>query len=124
MVMVMNGFNTNFDGGNELYSVNTVRFAYMYEPIKVRRDQLVRIYLINLLEYDLINSFHLHGNFFDYFPTGTRLEPSELTDTVMPVPGPARDPRDAVPASRAGTCSTPTRPSSPSSAGWASSRSS
>ena len=35
------------------------------------------------LEYDPINSFHLHGNFFDYYPTGTRLEPTEFTDTVI-----------------------------------------
>jgi len=44
---------------------------------------LVRIYLVNILEYDPINSFHLHGNFFDYYPTGTRLEPTEFTDTVI-----------------------------------------
>ena len=43
----------------------------------------MRIYLVNVLEYDLINSFHLHGNLFDYFPTGTSKTPSELTDTVM-----------------------------------------
>ena len=43
----------------------------------------MRVYLVNVLEYDLINSFHLHGNLFDYFPTGTRRTPSELTDTVM-----------------------------------------
>ena len=41
------------------------------------------IYLVNVLEYDLINSFHLHGNLFHYIPTGTSLKPSELTDTVM-----------------------------------------
>ena len=35
------------------------------------RDELVRVYLVNVLEYDLINSFHLHGNLFHYFPTGT-----------------------------------------------------
>ena len=43
----------------------------------------MRIYLVNVLEYDLINSFHLHGNLFDYYPTGTGKTPSELTDTVM-----------------------------------------
>ena len=51
------------------------------DPIRVKRDELVRIYLANLVEYDPINSFHIHGNFFDYFPTGTSLEPSEFTDT-------------------------------------------
>jgi FtsP/CotA-like multicopper oxidase with cupredoxin domain len=83
LVMVMNGFDTNFDRANELYAVNTIGFAYMDKPIQVERDALIRIYLVNVLEYDLINSFHLHGNLFHYFPTGTSLEPSELTDTVM-----------------------------------------
>lgn len=83
MVMVMNGFDTNFDRQNELYAANTIPFAYMGKPIQVRRDELVRVYLVNVLEYDLINSFHLHGNLFHYFPTGTSPEPSEYTDTVM-----------------------------------------
>jgi manganese oxidase len=83
LVMVMNGFDTNFDRANEIYAVNTIGFAYMDRPIVVRRDELVRVYLVNALEYDLVNSFHLHGNMFDYFPTGTGREPSELTDTVM-----------------------------------------
>jgi FtsP/CotA-like multicopper oxidase with cupredoxin domain len=53
------------------------------EPVAVERRSPVRIYLANLLEFDPINSFHSHANFFNYFPTGTRLEPSELTDTVV-----------------------------------------
>ena len=83
MVMVMNGFDTNFDRANEVYAANTIGFAYMDRPIAARRGELVRVYLVNVLEYDLVNSFHLHGNLFDYFPTGTSTRPSELTDTVM-----------------------------------------
>jgi FtsP/CotA-like multicopper oxidase with cupredoxin domain len=83
LVMVMNGFDTNFDRSNEVYAVNTVAFAYQHEPVRVKRDQLVRIYLVNALEFDLLNSFHVHANFFHYFPTGTSLEPTELTDTVI-----------------------------------------
>jgi manganese oxidase len=83
LVMVMNGFDTNFDRANEVYAANTIGFAYMDQPIQVKRDELVRIYLANVLEYDLINSFHLHGNLFNYIPTGTSLKPSEFTDTVM-----------------------------------------
>ena len=83
MVMVMNAFDTNFDFGNEIYAVNTVGFHYQRHPIRVERDALVRIYLANLVEYDPINSFHIHGNFFDYFPTGTSLASSEFTDIVM-----------------------------------------
>jgi FtsP/CotA-like multicopper oxidase with cupredoxin domain len=83
MVMVMNGFDTNFDRGNEIYAANTIGFAYSERPIQIKRNELVRLYLVNVLEYDLINSFHLHGNFFHYFPTGTSKQPSEFTDTVM-----------------------------------------
>src|SRR5688572_29561577 len=72
LVMVMNGFNTNFDAeGNQVYAVNTVGFHYVNEPIAVERDAPVRIYLVNTLEFDPINSFHIHGNFFNVFPTGT-----------------------------------------------------
>jgi len=87
LMMVMNGFDTNFDLSNEVYAVNTVGFAYMNDPIRVRRDELVRIYLVNVLEFDPVNSFHVHANFFHYFPTGTSLEPVELTDTVMQCQG-------------------------------------
>jgi FtsP/CotA-like multicopper oxidase with cupredoxin domain len=87
LVMVMNGFDTNFDRANEVYAVNSVGFAYMERPLRVRRGELVRVYLVNVLEYDLLNSFHLHGNFFHYFPTGTSLQPAELTDIVMQCQG-------------------------------------
>ena len=87
MVMVMNGFDTNFDRSNEIYAANTIGFAYMDRPIAAKRGELVRIYLVNVLEFDQINSFHVHANFFNYFPTGTSLEPVEFTDTIMQCQG-------------------------------------
>jgi FtsP/CotA-like multicopper oxidase with cupredoxin domain len=84
MVMVQHGYNTTFDAeGNQLYAVNGIPFHYAGTPIQVRRGELVRIYLANLLEYDPINSFHVHGNFFHYYPTGTSLQPVEFTDTIV-----------------------------------------
>ena len=84
LVMVMNGFDTNFDDENEIYAVNTVAHEYMKRPIKIARDRPVRIYLINATEFDPINSFHIHGNFFDYYDHGTTLTPtSKIIDTVM-----------------------------------------
>jgi FtsP/CotA-like multicopper oxidase with cupredoxin domain len=83
MVMVMNGFDTNFDGDNEVYAVNTVAHFHMHEPIPVAVGRLVRIYLINVTEFDLINSFHLHGMFFRVYRTGTSLETHEVTDNLM-----------------------------------------
>jgi FtsP/CotA-like multicopper oxidase with cupredoxin domain len=82
LVMVMNGFDTNGDGANEFYTVNGRAFYYARHPIRVSRSRTVRIYLVNLTEFDLINSFHLHGEFFKYYPTGTS-ETFEYTDTVM-----------------------------------------
>ena len=83
LVMVMNGFDTNFDADNEVYALNTVANHFMHEPIKVQVGALVRMYLVNVTEFDLINSLHLHGMFFDVFRTGTSLTSVERTDTVM-----------------------------------------
>ncbi|WP_416838647.1 multicopper oxidase domain-containing protein [Haloferax sp. DFSO52] len=99
MVMVMNGFDTNFDGGNEVYAVNTRAFAYgvgetdgqgnwkageTKRPIQLDKNQRHRVYLINAIEFDLINSFHTHSQFFDYYDHGTTLRPTLKTvDTVM-----------------------------------------
>lgn len=79
LVMVMNGFDTNFDEENEFYAANTIAHAYAKTPIRIVRGKPVRIYLVNVLEFDLINSFHLHGNFFDYFDQGTTLTPTLKT---------------------------------------------
>jgi FtsP/CotA-like multicopper oxidase with cupredoxin domain len=55
----------------------------MHEPIRVRTNALVRMYVINVTEFDQVNSFHLHGMFFDVFRTGTSTSSAESTDTVM-----------------------------------------
>jgi FtsP/CotA-like multicopper oxidase with cupredoxin domain len=83
-VMVMNGFDTDFDEENEFYAVNTVAFAYQDNAIRIERSRPVRVYLVNITEFDPINSFHLHANFFDYYDHGTTLTPTLKTiDTVM-----------------------------------------
>ena len=82
--MVMNAFDTNFDGENEFYAVNTIPLAYARRPIRIERARPVRIYLVNMTEFDPINSFHLHANFFDYYDHGTTLTPTLRTvDTIM-----------------------------------------
>jgi FtsP/CotA-like multicopper oxidase with cupredoxin domain len=86
LVMVMNGFDTDGDGGNNFYTVNGRAFYYAKYPIRVSRSQTVRIYLANLTEFDLINSFHLHGDFFRYYPTGSS-DLYEYTDMVMQCQG-------------------------------------
>ena len=82
-VMVMSGFDVDFDDENDFYAVNAIPFHYQLHPIQIRVGEKVRVYLVNILEFDLINSFHLHANFFNYYPTGTSLTPSEYTDNIM-----------------------------------------
>jgi manganese oxidase len=84
LVLVMNAFDTNFDEENEVYAVNTVAHAYAKRPIVIDKRRPVRIYLVNVTEFDPVNSLHLHANFFDYYDHGTTLTPTLRTiDTVM-----------------------------------------
>lgn len=83
-MMMMNGFDTNFDGENEIYAVNSIGHEYARRPIPIQVGELVRVYLINITEFDPINSFHLHAEFFNYYDHGTTLEPTSRTvDTIM-----------------------------------------
>ncbi|RIK54187.1 MAG: copper oxidase [Chloroflexi bacterium] len=84
LMMVMNAFDTNFDNENEIYAVNSVGHEYAKRPIPLIAGELVRLYLINITEFDPINSMHLHATFFDYYDHGTSLEPTlRMVDTIM-----------------------------------------
>ena len=82
MVMVMNGYDTDFDTENNFYTVNGIPYYYMHHPIQIEKGQLVRIYLVNMLEFDPINNFHLHANLYQLYRSGTSLIPDEYTDMV------------------------------------------
>ncbi|MDQ3981296.1 MAG: multicopper oxidase domain-containing protein [Actinomycetota bacterium] len=82
MVLVMNGFDSNFDDENEVYAVNTIAFGYHDKPIPIERGRLQRAHVINVTEFDPINSIHIHANFFHLYRTGTSLTPHEFTDTI------------------------------------------
>ena len=80
MVMMLNGFDTDFDGENNLYAANTIPFYYQHHPIQVNTNELIRVYVVNMVGLDPINNFHLHGTLYKYYPTGTDMVPSEFTD--------------------------------------------
>jgi len=68
---------------NEIYTVNGKAFEYNDDPIDLKVGETYRIYLANMLEFDLVNSFHVHGMMFHYIPVGTTIEPLEqITDVV------------------------------------------
>jgi manganese oxidase len=82
MVMMMNGYDTDFDTENNFYTVNGIPYYYMQNPIEIEKNRLVRVYLVNMLEFDPINNFHLHANLYQLYRSGTSLVPHEYTDMV------------------------------------------
>ncbi len=82
MVMVLNGLDTDFDTENNFYAANTIPFYYQRNPIQINADELIRVYVVNMVEFDPINNLHLHGNLYKYYPTGTDLVPSFYTDMI------------------------------------------
>ena len=71
-----------FEHVNEVYTANGKAFDYMNHPIQVEKGAPYRIYLVNMLEFDPVNNFHLHGNMFKYYPSGTSETPSFVNDMV------------------------------------------
>ena len=47
----------------------------------------MRVYIVNVTEFDLLNSFHLHSNVFNIYRSGTSLKPDGIDSTVMLGPG-------------------------------------
>ena len=86
MVMVMNGFDVDFDDENEFYTVNGIANYFFDNPISIGVGELVRIYLVNMTEFDPVNSFHLHGNVFRLYRTGTRFDPAATFDRNLSRP--------------------------------------
>ncbi|HEY9613928.1 multicopper oxidase domain-containing protein [Allocoleopsis sp.] len=82
MVMIMGGYDINEDNKNELYAFNGMPHYYMHQPIPIYQNQLVRLYLLNMIEFDPAVTFHIHANFFRVYPTGMTLTPSYETDVI------------------------------------------
>jgi FtsP/CotA-like multicopper oxidase with cupredoxin domain len=78
LVLVMGGYDLNNDGRNELYAFNGIPHAYMHDPIRIRRNAPVRLYLLNMTELEGPLTFHLHANEFKVIRAGW----IETTDVV------------------------------------------
>lgn len=82
LVLVSAGWDLDFDGSNELYALNGPVNFYRDNPIRLRSGEPVRMYFVNALEFEPINSLHIHANFFRCLrrtPTG---EEEEYHDVV------------------------------------------
>ncbi len=82
MVMMMNGYDTDSDRENNFYTVDGIPYYFMHHPIQIEKNKLIRVYLVNMLEFDPINNFHLHANMYHLYRSGTSLVPDEYTDLV------------------------------------------
>jgi FtsP/CotA-like multicopper oxidase with cupredoxin domain len=94
LFMILNGFvlggpiKQPLPRSNDVYAINTVAYHYIRNPISgIAANQLVRVYLANVTEFDLLNSFHLHGTVFNIYRSGTSLKPEEAESTIMLGPG-------------------------------------
>jgi len=67
---------------NDIYTVNGKAFEYMMNPIVLQTGKPYRIYVINMLEFDVVNSIHVHGAMFDYYAAGTNETSDYNTDIV------------------------------------------
>ena len=82
MVMVMGGYDIDNDEHNELYAFNGIPNYYRDRPIRIYQNQLVRLYLLNMIEFDPAVTFHIHANLFQVYRTGRSLSPNEETDVI------------------------------------------
>lgn len=82
MVLVMGSYDVNEDGRNELYAFNGIPDYYMDHPIPIQQNQLIRLYVLNMIELEAAATFHIHANMFRVYRTGRTLTPSEETDVL------------------------------------------
>lgn len=82
MVLTMSGYDINDDNKNEYYSFNGLPHYYMHHPIKIYQNQLIRAYVLNIIEFEPAVTFHLHANFFDVYPLGMTMTPTQKTDVL------------------------------------------
>jgi manganese oxidase len=82
IVLVMAGYDLKDQQRNDLYAFNAIPDYYTRNPLPIYQNQLTRLYLLNVIEFDPAVTFHLHANFFQVYPTGMTLTPSHSSDVI------------------------------------------
>lgn len=82
MILVMGGYDLEDKQNNSLYAFNGIPNYYRDRPITIYQDQLIRLYLLNMVEFDPVLTFHIHANMFQIYPTGRGLKPREESDVI------------------------------------------
>lgn len=82
IALLLSGFSNEDIGRNGIVAWNGMAGFYSQHPIKVERDEPVRAYVVNMLEYEPLASFHLHAQTFDVYPAGMGESPVFRDDTI------------------------------------------
>ncbi len=82
VALLLSGFSNDDIGRNGIVAWNGVAGFYSQFPIKVPRGEPVRAYVVNMLEYEPLASFHLHARTFDVYPAGIGASPTYTDDTI------------------------------------------
>lgn len=83
VALLLSGFSNEQLGINGIVAWNGVAGFYHDYPIKVTAGEPVRAYLVNMLEYEPVGSFHLHAETFDVYPGGMGGAPAFREDTIV-----------------------------------------
>lgn len=78
-------FNSDEGNGpdNQFYSINGMPFGYIgANAIHLQTHKEYRLYVENMVEFDPLNSIHVHGTLFTYTPSGTLNSSKIYTDIV------------------------------------------
>jgi FtsP/CotA-like multicopper oxidase with cupredoxin domain len=68
---------------NQFYSINGMPFGYTGpNEIKLQTNTPYRMYIVNMVEFDPVNSFHIHGTMMNFTESGTLTSPKVYTDIV------------------------------------------
>jgi manganese oxidase len=82
IVLIMDAYDPTEKNHNEVYAFNGLPDYYMDYPIPIYQNQLVRLYVLNVVEFEPALTFHLHANFFQVYPTGMTTKPTHETDVI------------------------------------------
>lgn len=82
LVLIMNAFPIPPSTKNSVYAFNTIANHYGRNQIAIPLGQAIRVYLLNMVFGEPPISFHLHANFFNAYPSGTKNTPTEFNDMI------------------------------------------
>ncbi len=83
VALLLSGFSNEDIGRNGIVAWNGVSSFYHHYPIKVTVAEPVRAYVVNMLEYEPLASFHLHAETFDVYPAGMGDMATFRDDTIV-----------------------------------------